>query len=388
MRFPLVLASIALTFLCWGAYGPVLHVGQAELGAAMKPSSLRPFICVGLAYFLIAVVVPIVMLRLQGEKGSWTFSGTIWSITAGLVTAIGALGIILAFKFRGNPIYVMPLVFGCAPVVNTFVTMAMSRTMKEAGPIFYAGVIVAATGAAGVMFFKPTATNIDVVESTDGMITVRLADIAHKKNTSWGPMTLDELKLPENERALGLYNKTRPLTASQWMKVLLSIGLTAVCWGAYGPMLHKGQIKMGGSRLRPFLCVGISYLLIAVLVPLAMTPMFPEAGSWTVVGTLWSLAGGALGALGALGIILAFNFGGKPIFVMPLVFGFAPLINTFITVAEEGTSTNLSPLFFGSLLLAIAGAVTVLLFAPKSHPPAGGAKSSEAVGKEKVAAAH
>lgn len=386
MRFPLVLAAIALTFLCWGAYGPVLHEGQAELGMPGKPSSLRPFICVGLAYFVIAVIVPILVLRTKGEKGHWSAGGLIWSIAAGLVTAIGALGIILAFKFRGSPIYVMPLVFGCAPVVNTFVTMAMSRTFKEAGPIFYAGVIVAATGAAGVMFFKPVATNIQVEEHKDGKVTVSYQDLAHNHQESWGPITLEELRSGSYDKALGLYNRTRPLSARQFGLVLASIGLTAVCWGAYGPMLHKGQMKMGGSRMRPFLCVGLSYFLVAVLVPLALMPAFPEAGSWNLTGTLWSLGGGALGAIGALGIILAFNFGGKPIFVMPLVFGVAPLINTFITVTEEKTASNLTPLFFASLLLAIAGAVTVLVFAPKGHPPAPGGKSGADATKEKAAA--
>ena len=40
----------------------------------------------------------------------------------------------------------LPLVFGCAPIVNTFVTMAMARTFREAGPIFYAGIITVAIG--------------------------------------------------------------------------------------------------------------------------------------------------------------------------------------------------------------------------------------------------
>jgi hypothetical protein len=71
---------------------------------------------------------------------------------------------------------------------------------------------------------------------------------------------------------------------------------------------------------------------------------------------------------------------------MPLVFGVAPLINTFITVTEEGTASNLSALFFASLALAIVGAVSVLIFAPKSHPPAPAGKPSEGAEKEKVAA--
>lgn len=376
MRFPLVLAAIVLTFFCWGAYGPVLHLGQVGLGAPMQPSSLRPFICVGMAYFLIAVVVPIMILRTKGEKGLWTLSGLIWSLAAGAAGAIGALGIILAFKFRGSPVYVMPLVFGCAPVANTFVTMAMARTFKEASAIFYLGVLIVALGAAGVMWFKPTAKNIEVINHSDGKLTIVYDDVAHAHKNEWGPITLQELETKEEfATAFKLWKRSQPLEPFQKLMVGLSIALTAVCWGAYGPILHKGQMKMAGSRMRPFLCVGLSYFAIAVVVPLILMPGFPEPGGWNFSGTLWSLAGGAVGAVGALGIIMAFNFGGKPIFVMPLVFGCAPVVNTVITVSEEGTALLLSSWFYASLVLVICGAVTVLVFAPKApHKPTGDPK--------------
>lgn len=321
----LVLPFIALTFFCWGIYGPVLHVGQDAMGH----SSLRPLTCVGVAYFLVAVVVPIFVLRTRGEVGRWTTGGAFWSLAAGAAGALGALGIIMAFKNGGKPVYVMPLVFGLAPVVNTFVTMGMSKTYKEAGAIFYAGVGMAALGAAGVMFFKPgqSAANVESLEF------------------------------------------------GQFTRVALFVGLTAVCWGGYGPVLHKGQMKMAGSRLRPFLCVGLAYFVIAVLVPVGLLMSSGEKGDWTLAGILWSLTGGAAGALGALGIILAFNMGGKPIYVMPLVFGGAPVVNTFSTILTGGTSGSLSWQFYASLLFAITGAVTVLVFAPKpagAKPPTSG----------------
>ena len=52
-----MLAAIALTAFCWGVYGPVLHFGRDYM-----ESALRPFVCVGLAYFLIAVIAPVVLL--------------------------------------------------------------------------------------------------------------------------------------------------------------------------------------------------------------------------------------------------------------------------------------------------------------------------------------
>jgi len=127
---------------------------------------------------------------------------------------------------------------------------------------------------------------------------------------------------------------------------------------------------------------------------LPLLRVFVEAGDWTVSGVIWSLAGGAAGALGALGIIMAFNFGGKPIYVMPLVFGGAPVINTFTTILHEGTYQQTTSLFYASLMLVIGGAVTVLVFAPrgkaeakppKAKPERKKAKESEAPERRDVA---
>src|SRR5262249_2838835 len=135
------------------------------------------------------------------------------------------------------------------------------------------------------------------------------------------------------------------------VQALLWVAFTALCWGTYGPVLHKGQAAMAGSRLRPFLCVGLAYVLVAVLIPFAL--LGPEArGGWPVehpTGILFSLAGGAAGALGALGIILAFNFGGKPVYVMPLVFGGAPVVGTIIGLAMTASEPP-SPYFYAGLI--------------------------------------
>jgi hypothetical protein len=340
-----VLFFVAMTFTCWGLYGPVLHEGQVGLGFRGQPSSLRPLMCVGIAYFLIAVLVPLLMLRLRGEKGRWTITGAFWSFMAGTAGAVGALGIVMAFKYGGKPIFVMPLVFGLAPVMNTLVTMWMTKTFRQASPIFIAGVIIVAIGAAGVMSSKPTRT-----DSPGG---------DHRADTA--------TEVAEHETTVRAAPAAQP--SGSWLTRLtlvpLFIALTACCWGSYGPVLHKGQMKMAGSRLRPFLCVGLAYFVIAVLAPLPLMKLFVEAGAWTFHGVVWSLAGGAAGALGALGIIMAFNFGGKPIYVMPLVFGGAPVINTLTTILHEGTYQQTTAMFFASLMLVVGGAVTVLVFAPR-----------------------
>jgi hypothetical protein len=86
--------------------------------------------------------------------------GVIWSLMAGSAGAIGALGIIIAFANSGGPssraaMFVMPLVFGCAPIVNTIFTVTMYNLWGKISPFFAAGLILTATGAFLVLFNAP-----------------------------------------------------------------------------------------------------------------------------------------------------------------------------------------------------------------------------------------
>ena len=331
-----ILVCVLLAMVCWGIYGPLLTsgtVGMVKDLTGVRPNPLPPFICVGLAYFAIAVVGPILLLNAIGERGHWSSTGVLWSMVAGASGAVGALCLILALKNGGSPIYVMPLVFGGAPVVNSLLTIVLARSWKQVGPAFIAGLIIVMVGAVTVMVFAPT---------------------------SHGPSQAKGLELA-------------PLAI-----VLFFTACTAVCFGAYGPTLHKGQVGMAGSRLRPFLCVGIAYFLIAVLVPGGLLAASQQAVHWSAGGVFWSLAGGAAGAIGALGIILAFNFGGKPVYVMPLVFGGAPVVNTFVSLIQQGTMGQIGAVFIAGLILVAVGAVTVLVFAPRGHDPAPAAEKSPA----------
>ena len=176
--------------------------------------------------------------------------------------------------------------------------------------------------------------------------------------------------------------------------MICSIALTAVCWGVYGPILHWGQQEMGHGRLRTFICVGIAYFLVAIVVPLIFMSIshmeMEQKYATTSWGVIWSLLGGALGAVGALGIIMAFNFSPfskptTPLIVMPLVFGCAPLINTFFTMYFNRAKglEPISPFFAAGLILTAVGAASVLIFAPKVAAKPDHAK--EAVIKEEVA---
>jgi hypothetical protein len=342
--FPL-LSSITLTILSWGLYGPVLQSGQAAMSLLPPPhvARLRPFVCVGLAYFLIGVLVAGLWLHLRGEKGEWTLQGIVWSLAGGTVGAIGALGIILAFTFGGKPIYVMPLVFGGAPVVNAYLTIYLARRVKEIGPLFLAGLIIVIIGAVVVIVFAP-----------------------HGPAPSAGHESAADVQAaPRNVGTAAAAARSAGAGIGRWVAQLLSIALTIVCWGSYGPVLHKGQAAMHHSRLRPLICVGLAYFVIAVVVPYFFLGEMGEASSYRSVGTIWSLAAGAFGALGALGIIMAFNFGGKPVFIMPLVFGGAPVVNALYTVGRQGLWGQINPFFWAGMILVIAGAVMVLVLAPR-----------------------
>src|SRR4029079_6513780 len=59
--------------LSLGLYGPALHGGQVALGN----NPMRALLCVGIAYFLIGVLVPVVSLSSQGQLNGFTTKGTV-----------------------------------------------------------------------------------------------------------------------------------------------------------------------------------------------------------------------------------------------------------------------------------------------------------------------
>lgn len=149
-----------------------------------------------------------------------------------------------------------------------------------------------------------------------------------------------------------------------WMWCVLG---TILCWGAYVPTIHAGQSAIGtkNKALWAFLFVGAAYCLVAVLMPVGLMVARQElAPGPTRAGAWISLLAGALGALGALCIVLASLFGGKPIFVAPLVFAGAPIVATLVSMMIHRPSSMPSPWFFAGILLAAAGAGLVLRFKP------------------------
>ena len=143
--------------LSWGAYGPALHYGRAQF-PDKATASFRALLCVGVAYFLVGVLVPLVALFLQGKLSGFTVRGSSFSTVAGVLGALGAVCIIWAFKSGGSPISVMPLVFAGAPMVNALITtLSHPDQTGKLDPKLYLGFAFAAVGAWMVLRYAPSA---------------------------------------------------------------------------------------------------------------------------------------------------------------------------------------------------------------------------------------
>jgi drug/metabolite transporter (DMT)-like permease len=149
---------VALAGLCWGAYVPFVAAGGKEL-----KNSYASFLCVGVAYFLIAVVVPLVIFWVRGVP-KFNANGTILATMAGVAGALGALCVILAtIEFKGPRIFVAPVIFAVAPLINTIVSLVwhpdqsiFTFHLPDETPhwTFFVGVVLTGLGAGLVLFSK------------------------------------------------------------------------------------------------------------------------------------------------------------------------------------------------------------------------------------------
>ncbi|MCH2582985.1 MAG: hypothetical protein MK133_17515 [Planctomycetes bacterium] len=137
------------TVCCWGAYGTAIHKSNSLLGEGLKTALL-----VGVAYFFLAVLIPSLIMWKNGVDWNFPAKGTMFGLLAGSLGAIGAICVIYSMKSGGNPQYVMPIIFGCAPLVNVIVS-SIAHPPKAVNPIFWLGVLVLASGAGMVLYFQP-----------------------------------------------------------------------------------------------------------------------------------------------------------------------------------------------------------------------------------------
>jgi drug/metabolite transporter (DMT)-like permease len=164
-----------LAGLCWGTYVPFVQQGIAGL----QRNSLASFLCVGVAYFLIAVLFPIGMFMAGERTPTWNGYGITFATLAGVAGALGALCVIFANRSaaqltRDNPgldvdyrLFIGPIIFAMAPLLNTIVSLlwhpspeggAMAFGLKHLpGWKFFLGIVLAGAGTFLVLYSKEEA---------------------------------------------------------------------------------------------------------------------------------------------------------------------------------------------------------------------------------------
>ena len=148
---------VIITVLCWGLYGVLLHTGQMSMGDPIH-GRYKAFLFVGSAYLLIAVLAPTVMLVANGASWSFPVKGMLWSTLAGVVGAVGAFCVLLAFGAKGVPSVVMSIIFAGAPIVNAIAAMVMHPPAGGLSALrwqFILGILLAALGGCLVTLFRP-----------------------------------------------------------------------------------------------------------------------------------------------------------------------------------------------------------------------------------------
>jgi hypothetical protein len=339
------IAYVALAGLAWGTYVPLIFYGGGELGGKAA-SRLLAILCVGVAYFLIGVIYPVVYLtRLEAkDRPEYTATGLLFSCLAGVAGAAGAICVVFAtgsavglassqgLDREAYKVFIAPLIFGLAPVINTLVSMVWHPKKGEPmhfgyhapHPLLWTGIVLVGIGAALVLYSKEL-----------GEAKGETASLAAALSSGFSG---------ENP----------------W---LLYVALAGLAWGTYVPLIFYGGGELGGkpsSRLLAILCVGVAYFVCAIILPgvvLMGTPADAQPKWDSVTGLVFSGLAGAAGAVGAICVIFATKSAidsakaeGRPpatykLFIAPLIFGLAPVINTLVSVLWHPRPG--SPLEFG-----------------------------------------
>lgn len=133
---------VILAGLAWGVYVPLIFYGGQELAVKTSPlgGRLASILCVGIAYFLLAVVIPVALMAVREDvQPEWKTTGLVFSGLAGAAGAIGAICVIFASKAAVDAaraggattpeeiaryrIYIAPLIFSLAPAINTILSL-------------------------------------------------------------------------------------------------------------------------------------------------------------------------------------------------------------------------------------------------------------------------
>ncbi|MGL6075166.1 MAG: hypothetical protein ACRC8S_13480 [Fimbriiglobus sp.] len=166
---------VILAGLSWGTYVPIIAYGGLEFGGKAN-ARLAAILCVGLAYFVLAVIFPMILFAsgTQPSPGIKT-NAVVFSCLAGVAGAVGAICVVFATSTAvasataaGLPptsykLYIAPIIFGLAPVINTIVSLFWHPNPKDGwnnfhfetpSPLLLVGIVLVGAGAALVLYSK------------------------------------------------------------------------------------------------------------------------------------------------------------------------------------------------------------------------------------------
>jgi hypothetical protein len=173
--------------LAWGTYVPIVFFGGQMLTGDLKTAPLggrlASILCVGIAYFVLAVVIPIALMMTRSDaKPDWKPVGLIFSGLAGVAGAVGAICVIFASKAATDAakieglsgpeiakyrMYIAPLIFCLAPIINTILSAVWHPNSKTGEWMIFhfempnwkmaVGILLAAAGTFLVLMSKEDA---------------------------------------------------------------------------------------------------------------------------------------------------------------------------------------------------------------------------------------
>jgi len=164
--------------------------------------------------------------------------------------------------------------------------------------------------------------------------------------------------------------------------ILFALG-TAIFWGCYGPTIGNAQTPRvdgrpllppeGWTPFKPYVFIGIAYLVIAIAGGLLMMKM--KGDSFNYSGThfptaKWGFLAGTLGAAGALCLTTAMMTSrGNALLVMPIVFGGAVSVTAIVSIIRLNGHATINPMLWAGMLLTVVGVVLVAMNTPHAHAP-------------------
>ncbi|WP_145172742.1 hypothetical protein [Rubripirellula lacrimiformis] len=159
--------------------------------------------------------------------------------------------------------------------------------------------------------------------------------------------------------------------------ILFALG-TAIFWGCYGPTIGNAAApRVDGAPLwspfKPYVFIGIAYLVIAIVGGLLMMAAKGDSFSYTGVyypTMKWGFLAGTLGAFGAVCLTTAMMTSkGNALLVMPIVFGGAVTVTAIVSVLRLHGVASTSPMLWVGMGLTLVGVVLTAMNTPHGHAP-------------------